>query len=56
MPKKAKAKSEEMYSCLRCRKDVKIDLNKAKWVQCPYCGYRIIEKARPKVVKNIKVK
>lgn len=44
----------DMYRCMSCRRDVKIDLKAAKKIQCPYCGYRIIEKSRPKIVKGLK--
>ena len=43
-----------MYKCISCGKEVKVKtLDK---VQCPYCGYRIIEKTRPRIVKNLKVR
>jgi DNA-directed RNA polymerase subunit RPC12/RpoP len=42
-----------MYKCLNCGKDVKIELRTAKKIICPYCGYRILSKTRPKVVKKV---
>ena len=42
-----------MYKCLNCGKRVEIDLNTAKKIICPQCGYRILQKTRPKVVKKV---
>jgi len=43
------------YICLRCHKvfDSK-DMELLPGIHCPYCGYRIIAKTRPPVVKRIK--
>lgn len=41
------------YKCLSCGKDVDIDLQKAKKIICPYCGYRILEKKRPPVTRRV---
>jgi len=43
-----------MYKCLNCGKQVNMELKDAKKIICPYCGYRILEKSRPKVVKKIR--
>jgi DNA-directed RNA polymerase subunit RPC12/RpoP len=43
-----------MYKCINCGKNVDIELEKAKKVICPYCGYRILEKKRPPVLKAVK--
>jgi len=48
-----KGKKAYGYKCLNCGKDVDIDLQKAKKVICPYCGYRIIEKNRPTAMKRV---
>ena len=45
-----------MYRCISCRREVKVDLKTSPKVQCPYCGYRIIEKLRPKIAKTLKVR
>ena len=37
------------YKCLKCKKEFELD-NK---IRCPFCGFRIILKARPKVVKRV---
>jgi DNA-directed RNA polymerase subunit RPC12/RpoP len=42
-----------MYKCLNCGKEVKLELKSAKKIICPYCGFRIIEKARPAVAKKV---
>ena len=42
-----------MYKCLNCGKEVRFELRTAKKIICPYCGYRIIRKDRPKVVKKV---
>ncbi len=41
------------YKCIDCGKKIKLDLATAKKIICPYCGYRIIEKTRPKVVNKV---
>jgi DNA-directed RNA polymerase subunit RPC12/RpoP len=41
------------YKCLNCGKDVDVDLQKAKKIICPYCGYRILEKKRPTVTRRV---
>lgn len=45
-----------MYKCLNCGKDVDIDLERAKKIICPYCGYRILEKKRSPVLKRVEAK
>ena len=41
------------YKCLSCGKDVDVNLQNAKKIICPYCGYRILEKKRPTVTKRV---
>ncbi|MEE9323832.1 MAG: DNA-directed RNA polymerase subunit P [Candidatus Aenigmarchaeota archaeon] len=41
------------YKCLNCGKEVPLDLQKAKKIICPYCGYRILEKKRPTAKKSV---
>jgi DNA-directed RNA polymerase subunit P len=43
------------YRCIKCGKMVSIDLKYEK-VRCPFCGYKILVKARPPVVKHMKAK
>lgn len=45
--------AEQVYKCLNCSKQVKSDLEKAKKIICPFCGYRVLEKTRPKVMKKV---
>ena len=42
-----------MYKCLSCGKEVELDIRVSKKVICPFCGYRIIKKVRPVVVKKV---
>ena len=42
-----------MYKCMHCGKRTELDIKTAKKVICPSCGYRILLKERPKVVKKI---
>lgn len=42
-----------MHKCVSCGREVKIDLKTAKKIICPSCGYRILEKERPKVIKKV---
>lgn len=42
-----------MYKCLGCGKGVNIDLATATKIICPSCGYRILEKGRPKLVRKV---
>jgi DNA-directed RNA polymerase subunit RPC12/RpoP len=42
-----------MYKCLGCGRSVDIDLSTAAKIICPSCGYRILEKDRPKLVRKI---
>lgn len=43
-----------MYKCLSCGKKIEINIKATRKIQCPFCGYRIIEKMRP--TTNVKVK
>ncbi|MCD6248089.1 MAG: DNA-directed RNA polymerase subunit P [Hadesarchaea archaeon] len=40
-----------MYRCGNCKRNLKKVESRAK---CPYCGYRILYKVRPKIVKTVK--
>ncbi len=46
----------DVYKCLSCGRQVDIELKKAKKIMCPYCGYRILKKNRPSVVKRVPAK
>ncbi|RLJ07456.1 MAG: DNA-directed RNA polymerase subunit P [Candidatus Aenigmatarchaeota archaeon] len=41
------------YVCTACRKVIELELATAKKIQCPFCGYRILEKRRAPVVKRV---
>ncbi|HIQ50287.1 MAG TPA: DNA-directed RNA polymerase subunit P [Nanoarchaeota archaeon] len=41
-----------MYKCLDCGKSISPEEIERK-VMCPYCGYRILIKERPKIVKKV---
>ncbi len=46
-----------MYKCISCGKEImKTKMKTIKKIQCTYCGYRIIEKSRPKIIKKLKVR
>ena len=41
------------YKCLMCKKEIewkKFDEN----YRCPYCGFRVAVKIRPKIIKRVK--
>ncbi|MBU3896502.1 MAG: DNA-directed RNA polymerase subunit P [Nanoarchaeota archaeon] len=41
-----------MYKCLNCGKEVSLEQANEK-IRCPFCGYRIIMKTRPKKVVRV---
>ncbi|RLI30507.1 DNA-directed RNA polymerase subunit P [Candidatus Bathyarchaeota archaeon] len=45
------------YQCIRCNKKFTYDeLSMMPELKCPKCGYRILKKIRPPVVKHIKAR
>ncbi|MBN1896183.1 MAG: DNA-directed RNA polymerase subunit P [Candidatus Aenigmarchaeota archaeon] len=42
-----------MYKCLGCGRKIEVDIASATKIICPSCGYRVLEKERPKVVKMV---
>lgn len=43
----------QMYRCVNCKRIItKID----ERVRCPYCGFRILSKMRPEVLKRVKAR
>jgi len=45
------------YQCLRCGKRVTAgELTAMLELKCPNCGYRILKKTRPPVVKRVKAR
>ncbi|MHA1311281.1 MAG: DNA-directed RNA polymerase subunit P [Candidatus Helarchaeota archaeon] len=46
-----------MYECGECKKEINaMDMNSLPGIKCPQCGYRILYKIRPPVVKKIKAR
>ena len=43
-----------MYVCPNCKRDV--DFLPEGKVRCPHCGFRLLFKRRPPVVKTVKAK
>lgn len=43
-----------MFKCLGCGRKIDIELATATKIICPSCGYRILEKERPKVVSKVR--
>jgi len=41
-----------MYKCLKCEKEIDLDQVKEK-IRCPFCGYRIVMKVRPKTTSKV---
>ena len=41
-----------MYKCLKCNKEIDLEQVVDK-IRCPWCGYRIIMKQRPKKVTKV---
>jgi DNA-directed RNA polymerase subunit RPC12/RpoP len=41
------------YKCIDCGKEVELDLRTAKKIICPFCGHRILKKARPPVARAV---
>jgi DNA-directed RNA polymerase subunit RPC12/RpoP len=37
------------YKCLKCKKDLDLEDK----VRCPFCGFRIVIKARPQAAKRV---
>jgi len=43
------------YECLSCGSKITADqLAMIPEIKCPYCGYRVLKKTRPPVVKHVK--
>ncbi|MHA1229033.1 MAG: DNA-directed RNA polymerase subunit P [Candidatus Helarchaeota archaeon] len=46
-----------MYKCAQCKKELTLsELQKLPSLKCLYCGYKILYKIRPPVVKKIKAR
>lgn len=44
-----------MYNCINCGKEVSEEELK-KRIRCPYCGYRILLKRSPEIVKKVRAR
>ena len=45
------------YQCLSCKEKIPLDeLNMMPEFKCPHCGYRILKKIRPPIVKHVKAR
>jgi DNA-directed RNA polymerase subunit RPC12/RpoP len=42
-----------LYKCENCGKEIEVDMITAKKIICQYCGYRILKKTRPEIVKKV---
>ncbi|WP_455367375.1 hypothetical protein [[Eubacterium] cellulosolvens] len=46
-----------IYQCLTCgAKITSEELTLTPEIKCPFCGYRILKKVRPPIVKNLKAR
>lgn len=43
-----------MYKCGRCGK--LLELAPEEQIRCPFCGYKVLFRERPKVVRTVKAK
>ncbi|MDD5417169.1 MAG: DNA-directed RNA polymerase subunit P [Candidatus Aenigmarchaeota archaeon] len=41
-----------MYKCLNCSKEITLEQISEK-IRCPFCGYRIVMKTRPKKISKV---
>jgi len=45
------------YECLSCGSKVTLEeLALTPEIKCPYCGYRVLKKVRPPIVKRIRAR
>ncbi|RLI49477.1 DNA-directed RNA polymerase subunit P [Candidatus Bathyarchaeota archaeon] len=46
-----------IYKCVRCQKLINVDqLSLMIETKCPNCGYRVLRKTRPPIVKKLKAR
>jgi len=46
-----------LYQCISCGEKLTMDqLAMTPEVKCPFCGYRVLKKVRPPVVKRVKAR
>jgi DNA-directed RNA polymerase subunit P len=45
------------YECISCGQQLTADqLAMTPEIKCPYCGYRVLRKSRPPIVKRVKAR
>jgi DNA-directed RNA polymerase subunit RPC12/RpoP len=44
-----------MYKCINCGSDVS-EKDLQEMIRCPFCGYRILKKKRPDVIRTVKAR
>ncbi len=45
------------YECINCGSKISADqLAMTPEIKCPFCGYRILRKVRPPIVKHVKAR
>ena len=44
-----------MYKCIKCGKSIEFEIIREK-IRCPYCGYRVVSKERPKTLTRVPAK
>ena len=44
-----------MYICLSCKKEIDFESIRDK-IRCPYCGYKVVMKKRPKTMTKVPAK
>ena len=46
-----------LYQCISCGEKLTLDqLAMTPEIKCPFCGYRVLKKVRPPVVKRVKAR
>ncbi len=46
-----------IYECINCSSKLTAEqLNMTPEIKCPFCGYRILRKVRPPIVKHLKAR
>ena len=46
-----------LYQCISCGEKLTLDqLAMTPEIKCPFCGYRVLKKTRPPVVKRVKAR
>jgi len=43
----------KVFICLKCKRMIDPSTSEMRRIRCPFCGYKILAKARPKVIKSV---